>query len=171
MIPNNKIALVDEDDNIIAYEDKLIVHRDGLLHRAFSILVFNDIGEILLQRRALHKYHSAGLWSNTCCSHLPENSEMKEIIHTRLNEEMGFDCELEFQFKFTYKVIFNNGLTEYETDHLYFGYFNSVPNVNPEEAMGWMWISYEKLEEWIKTSPEEFTYWFKEIFKRLSIIK
>lgn len=164
-----KIALVDDHDNIIGYEDKLKVHEDGMLHRAFSILIFNDNGDMLIHRRALDKYHSGGLWTNTCCSHLPENYSMDEIIHLRLKEEMGFDCQLDFEYKFTYITTFDNGLTEYETDHFYIGIFNGDPIVNESEVMEWKWISYKELSDWITRSPDEFTYWFHHIYKNLAI--
>jgi len=164
-----KIALVDTNDNIIGYDDKLKVHEDGLLHRAFSILIFNDDGDMLIQRRALDKYHSGGLWTNTCCSHLPENFDMENIIHIRLKEEMGFDCQLDFQYKFTYNTKFENGLTEFETDHFYIGIHNDDPIIDVNEVMDWKWISYNDLSNWINKSPYEFTFWFHQIYKNLAI--
>lgn len=162
-----KIALVNKDDEIIGFEDKLEVHKLGLLHRAFSILVFNDKDEILLQKRASTKYHSPGLWTNTCCSHLIENQDFETYIHNRLQDEMGFDCKLEFQFKFTYKKNFDNGLTEYETDHIYKGIWEGVPKPNPDEVDEYKWISMEDLRQDIIKNPDSYTYWFKEILNRI----
>ncbi len=164
-----KIALVDSNDNIVGYEDKLLVHQSGLLHRAFSIIIINKNNDILIQRRAIDKYHSGGLWTNSCCSHLPINYMMEDIIHIRLIEELGFDCVLEYIDKFTYYAKFENGLIEHETDYLYFGMYNTVShllvNPNPNEVMDYIWITYEKLQKWIINEPENFTIWFHQIFK------
>lgn len=165
-----KIALVNKDDEIIGFEDKLEVHKLGLLHRAFSILVYNDKNEILLQKRASTKYHSPGLWTNTCCSHLIENQNFETYMHNRLQNEMGFDCDLEFQFKFTYKKGFDNGLTEYETDHVYTGNWHGEPNPNPDEVDEYKWMSMEDLRKDIIKNPDSYTYWFKEIISRSNII-
>lgn len=161
----NLIALVNNNDEIVGYEDKLKVHQDGLLHRAFSIIVFNINNEILLQKRASTKYHSPGLWTNTCCSHLPKNQRFYVYMRNRLKDEMGLDCELEFKFKFTYKAEFPNGLIEHETDHVYFGYWNGTPEINPEEADDYKWISIKDLKKDMNINPENYTYWFKEILK------
>ncbi len=162
----NHIALLDEKDNIIGYEEKLKVHQKGLLHRAFSILVFNDDGEILLQKRASTKYHSPGLWTNTCCSHLIKSLDFDEYIHSRLLDEMGFDCELKYKCKFHYLAEFENGLTENEIDHVYIGHWNGTPSLNSEEADDYQWESIENIKKGIKENPDEYTYWFKEIMKR-----
>lgn len=159
------IALVDTNDNIIGYEEKHLVHSKGLLHRAFSILVFNSKGELLLQRRAMDKYHSAGLWTNTCCSHLPKSIFFEQFIHERLNYEMGFDCELRFFTKFHYLVDFGDGMIENEIDHIYVGYFNGTPKPNHDEVCEWAWISKESILEDIEQQPEKYTYWFKNILK------
>lgn len=165
-----KIALVNKDDEIIGFEDKLEVHKLGLLHRAFSILIYNDKNEILLQKRASTKYHSPGLWTNTCCSHLIENQDFETYMHDRLQDEMGFDCDLEFQFKFTYKKSFDNGLTEYETDHVYTGVWEGVPKTNPDEVDEYKWMSMEDIKKDIIKNPDSYTYWFKEIISRSNII-
>lgn len=160
---NQQIALVDNNDNVTGYAGKLEVHEKGLLHRAFSVFVFNHNNELLMQQRADHKYHSPGLWTNTCCSHLLKGMEMEECVHDRLEFEMGFDCEVEFQFSFTYHATFGNGLTEHETDHVYFAKWNGEPNPNPDEAKRFKWISMEKLREDMAQNPENYTYWFKHI--------
>lgn len=161
-----KIALVDENDKIIGFATKDEVHKNGLLHRAFSIFVFNSRNQLLLQKRAISKYHSGGLLTNTCCSHLVENVDFKDYMHRRLKEEMGFDCELLFRFSFTYKIEFDNGLTEYETDHVYTGVFDGTPNPNPEEADGYLWMDFGSVVADVEKCPEKYTYWFSEAIKK-----
>lgn len=168
MLDNRKIALVNEQDEITGYEDKLFVHEKGLLHRAFSIFVFNEKNEILIHRRALEKYHTPGLWTNTCCSHLLEDMTMEECTHDRLNFEMGFDCKLSYQFSFTYKTTFGNGLTEHETDHVYFGKWSGNPNPNPDEVMDYKWIDPKVLLKHLGENSDDYTYWFKHIIKEYS---
>ncbi|HCT30272.1 MAG TPA: isopentenyl-diphosphate delta-isomerase [Bacteroidales bacterium] len=158
---DNLIALVDLNDKVVGFDDKLEVHRKGLLHRAFSIIIFNTKGELLLQRRAMDKYHSAGLWTNTCCSHLPKGFEMEQFVHQRLIEEMGFDCQLSFVKTFHYRIDFRDGMIENELDHVYVGSFDSSPNPNPSEVSDWRWINWNELLEDIKAKPESYTYWFK----------
>lgn len=162
-----KIAIVNIYNQIIGYQDKLEVHREGILHRAFSIFVFNEKREMLLQQRAFSKYHSPGLWTNTCCSHATENKEFETSIHERLMEEMGFDCKLDYQFLFKYKVDFENGLIEHEIDHVYFGFSSEDPNPNPEEVAAYCWVNAKDIRDEIKKHPEKFTYWFKLIFERV----
>lgn len=162
------IALVDSNDKVIDFAEKQYVHDKGLLHRAFSILVFNDNNEILLHQRALNKYHTPGLWTNTCCSHLLKGMSMDECTHDRLKFEMGFDCELIFQFSFTYKIEFENGLTEHETDHVYFGKWNGTPSPNTNEAMAYKWIKPQKLIDDAKANPDNYTYWFKQILNNFA---
>ena len=163
----DQIILVDENDKEIGHEEKMCVHEKGLLHRAFSILVFNSKNEILLQQRAKSKYHCGGLWSNTCCSH-PRKSEMLEdSIHRRLNEEMGFDCKLTKVANFVYKVKFDNGLTEHEFLHVFVGKFDGKCSPNPEEADNCKWVSQEELRKDIEKNPENYTYWFKLILEKL----
>jgi len=159
------IALVNTNDEIIGYDDKLKVHEKGILHRAFSIFVFNKKGELLIHQRAHHKYHSPSLWTNTCCSHLYENMSMHECVHNRLQFEMGFDVEVKYQFKFTYRESFDNGLTEYETDYVYFGTWEGMPNPNADEVAGFKWISLNVLKNDINKNPQNYTYWFKYIME------
>lgn len=160
---NNKIAIVNENDEITGFDEKLNVHLKGLLHRAFSCVVYNSSGEMLLQKRAVDKYHSGGLWTNTCCSHLVETLDFDEYLHQRLIHEMGFDCELKFHSKFHYKIKFENGLLENEIDHLYIGYWDGIPRPNPEEVSEYKWESPEVIIKKIRTAPDEYTYWFREI--------
>ncbi|MDD3687624.1 MAG: isopentenyl-diphosphate Delta-isomerase [Bacteroidales bacterium] len=161
-----KIALVDENDKIIGFAAKDEVHKKGFLHRAFSIFVFNSKNQLLLQKRAVSKYHSGGLLTNTCCSHLVENVDFENYMHQRLREEMGFDCELIFRFSFTYKIKFDNGLTEYETDHVYTGIWDGIPKPNPDEADGFLWMDFDEVILDVEKTPEKYTYWFREAIKK-----
>ena len=161
-----KILLVDHDDQEIGFADKLAVHKLGLLHRAFSIFVFNPGGELLIQKRAAGKYHSGGLWSNTCCSHQKQREKLVSAAHQRLKEEMGFDCALKELFNFSYKVRFENGLIENELDHVFVGVCAKKPKINPEEASDYKYISLDKLQNDIKVNPGRYTEWLKIIIKK-----
>lgn len=160
---NNLIAKVNENDEVIGFGEKQHVHIKGILHRAFSVFVFNAKGELLIHRRADEKYHSPSLWTNTCCSHLPQGLEMEEAVHARLNDEMGFDTPLSYIKKFHYKIEFDNGLTENEIDHLYIGFYNQNPKPNPEEVSDYAWINTEALKRDINENPDNYTYWLKHI--------
>jgi len=161
------IALVDTNDQITGYGDKLKVHEEGTLHRAFSVFVFNKKGELLLQQRALHKYHSPGLWTNSKFSHLLHGMGMEECVHHRLNFEMGFDTHVDFKFSFIYKAQFDNGLTEHEIDHVYFGQWEGIPTFNPDEVAALRWITLPDLKQEMELHPEKFTYWFKLILDKV----
>lgn len=156
-----EIILVDENDNEIGFLPKLEAHQKGLLHRAFSILIFNQKGELLIHKRADNKYHSAGLWTNTCCSHPRKGESVDFATHRRLQEEMGFDCELKFAYKFIYKTELENELTEYEFDHVFIGEYNSEVNPNPDEVSDFKWISLSNLRNDLLKNPKKYTYWFK----------
>ena len=158
---NEQVILVDKDDNEIGTEAKLKAHREGKLHRAFSIFVFNSDGNLLLQKRAKEKYHSGGLWTNTCCSHPKPNESIDSNIHLRLKEELGFDCDLTYLRKFTYKAAFENGLIENEIDHIFTGTYNGVVQINPDEVSDYKWVNLKNLREDIKNSPENYTPWLK----------
>ena len=136
------VVLVDEFDHAIGEMNKMEAHRKGALHRAISVLVFNNRHEFMLQQRSLAKYHSPGLWTNTCCSHPRPGEATPMAAHRRLKEEMGFECQLNKAFDFIYKTEFENGLTEHEFDHVYIGYYDRDPIVNPEEANGFRRMSY-----------------------------
>lgn len=164
------IAIVNQNDEIIAYQDKLKVHEKGILHRAFSIFIFNEKNEILLQQRAFSKYHSPGLWTNSCCSHAIEGEEFSQTIHSRLIEEMGMDCDLHFKFSFHYHFKFENGLIENEIDHVYFGNCSVNPNPNSDEVNDYRWASISEIRHQIESNPENFTYWFKFIFERVAML-
>jgi len=155
------ILIVDEKDNVIGKGEKIRIHREGKLHRAFSIFVFNSKGELLLQKRAESKYHSSGLWTNTCCSHQRDGETLEEAVHRRLKEEMGFDCELREVFTFTYRVKFDDGLFENEYDHVFFGKFDGRPDPNPKEVDDWKWVSLEELRKDVQKNPDDYTYWLK----------
>lgn len=155
------INLVDESGTRIGTVEKFEAHKTGVLHEAFSIFVFNKNKELLLQSRNLLKYHSGGLWSNTCCSHARVGEELEIATHRRLQEEMGIDCDLKKLFTFTYKVPLENGLIEHEFDHVFIGYFDDMPNINPEEASEFKWIDLETLKNDVETNPDLYTAWLK----------
>lgn len=163
----DQLILIDEKDQIIGTAGKMDAHRKGLLHRAFSVIIFNSKGELLLQKRAKSKYHCGGLWTNTCCSH-PGLGEMAlQVARRRLFEEMGIDCEVKEIFSFRYKTTFSNGLTENEYDHVLIGKNDNLPNPNPEEAEGWKWIDLKSLKTDMMKNPEAYTYWFKLLMRKL----
>ena len=155
------VILVDREDKEIGTEEKMKAHKDGKLHRAFSIFVFNSKGELLLQRRALSKYHCGGLWTNTCCSHPRKGEVLEEAVHRRIMEEMGFDCEMKEVFSFSYKSKFDNGLTENEIDHVFIGSFEGEPAINREEVEEFRWIKIDNLKKDISENPGKYTPWFK----------
>ena len=159
------VVLVDEQDNQLGLMPKMEAHEKAVLHRAFSVFVFNDQGELMLQQRAAEKYHSPLLWTNTCCSHQRDGETSLEAGKRRLQEEMGFVCELEEIFSFVYKAPFDNGLTEHELDHVMVGTFNGVPTINREEVESYKWMSLEAVKEDIVKNPQEYTAWFKIIFQ------
>lgn len=161
----SKIILVNKKDKEIGSDYKLKVHKLGLLHRSFSIFVFNSAGELLIQKRAKNKYHSGGLWSNTCCSHQNLNEPLNKIIHKRLIEEMGIDCFLKESFSFIYNVKLDNNLIENEFDHVFVGVCDKKPSSNPEEVSDFKYISIKELKKDIKANPNNYTEWFKIIVK------
>ncbi|KYK38194.1 MAG: isopentenyl-diphosphate Delta-isomerase [Theionarchaea archaeon] len=160
-----RVILVDENDKEIGFEEKMEAHKTGKLHRAFSIFVFNSKGELLLQRRAKDKYHSGGLWSNTCCSHPRVGETLEEAVHRRLKEEMGFDCELREAFHFIYKAKVGD-LTEHELDHVFIGRYNGEVNPNPDEVEEYKWVPVASLNKDMKVHTENYTEWFKIAFER-----
>lgn len=161
-----KVILVDENDNPIGLMPKMEAHEKGVLHRAFSVFVMNKKGEMMLQQRALHKYHSPGLWTNTCCSHQRENETNVEAGKRRLEEEMGFSTELTEVFSFIYKAPFDNGLTEHELDHVLLGFYENSPVINTEEVANWKWELPENVKDDINKNPQNYTEWFKIIFDK-----
>ncbi|MEW7280431.1 isopentenyl-diphosphate Delta-isomerase [Aquimarina sp. 2201CG1-2-11] len=161
-----QVILVNEKDEQIGLMPKLEAHQKAVLHRAFSVFILNDKKEIMLQKRANHKYHSPGLWTNTCCSHQREGESNIEAGKRRLQEEMGFTTELKDSISFIYKAPFDNGLTEHEYDHVLLGSYESDPIVNPEEVADWKWMSIEAVKSDIAVQPEIYTEWFKIIFEK-----
>lgn len=154
------VILVDAKDNVLGEMEKLEAHQKGKLHRAFSIFIFNSKGELLLQKRALNKYHSGGLWTNTCCSHPRVGENITDAALRRLDEEMGFTCNLQEIFSFIYRAELNNELTEHEYDHVLFGSFEEKPTVNPAEVAEWKWMSMADILEQANVNPGQFTAWF-----------
>jgi len=159
------VILVNEQDEPIGLMEKMEAHEKGLLHRAFSVLIFNSNGEMLLQQRALSKYHSPGLWTNACCSH-PRNGEtILEASNRRLLEEMGMQAELTVLTHFIYKAEFDNGLTEHELDYVVKGITDNNPIINSDEVNDFRWICPSDLSQWVSNNPTDFTVWFLELFK------
>ena len=160
-----KVILVDENDNQVGLMPKLEAHQKGLLHRAFSIFIFNSKYELLLQKRASSKYHSGGLWTNTCCSHPREGEDILDAANRRLIEEMGIETSLRKVHDFIYKAELDNNLTEHEFDHVFYGIYNEDPIINKDEADDFKWIDMDSLNEDIKTNGNNHTIWFKIAFE------
>jgi isopentenyl-diphosphate delta-isomerase len=160
------VILVDEFDNKLGLMEKMEAHEKGLLHRAISIFVLNSKGQLLLQQRALSKYHSGGLWTNTCCSHPRDEETVEQAAHRRLMEEMGFECELIKILDFIYKAELDKGLTEHEFDHVFLGFCNAIPVLNLEEAADYKWVDLDILSKDIIENPHQYTEWFKIIYDR-----
>lgn len=163
------ILLVNKKDEIIGKAEKIKAHKGkGLLHRAFSVFVFyND--QLLIQKRNKNKYHSGGLWSNTCCSHPTTAKNLLQNVKKRLEEEMGFTCDINYEFKFKYEKTFSNKMTEKEIDYVFIGNCNKKPNIqpNPTEVEDWKWIKINKLRKYIKNNSSQYTYWFKKSYKKV----
>lgn len=163
----NNVVLVDKNDNAIGVMEKLVAHEQGELHRAFSVFIFNDSGELLLQQRAKHKYHGAGLWTNTCCSHPQWGEDVDSSAVERLYYEMGIKCNLRFIYSFIYYAPVENNLTEHELDYVFIGYSNQHPIVNRDEVQDYKWLSPDKILSDIKENPSHYTVWFKQAFPEL----
>lgn len=157
------VVLVDENDQVLGTMEKLKAHQEGRLHRAFSVLIFNDNDEMLIHKRASGKYHCGGMWTNACCSHPRLGESPKDAAIRRMQEEMGFTTAIDFVGKFIYKTSFDNGLIENELDHVFVGKFNGEPVPNPEEVEDYRYIRIEDLKEEIKKEPQNYTVWFKKI--------
>lgn len=162
-----QVVLVNERDEELGLMEKMEAHEKALLHRAFSVFVFNRQGELLLQQRALDKYHSGGLWTNTCCSHPRPNELVADAASRRLQEEMGFETPLEKVFDFIYQASFDNGLTEHEFDHVFVGYYDGDIHVNPDEVNDYTFRSMESIQESLLKHDGLFTAWFEIIFPRV----
>ena len=155
------VILVDKDDNQIGTMEKMEAHRKGELHRAFSVIVFNSKGEMLLQKRAKSKYHSGGLWTNACCSHPVPDEKIDVTIRRRVREEMGIDVTPTFSYKFLYKTPLDQNLIEHELDYVFVADFDGKPTLNQEEAEDWKYASVDWLKEDVKKNPSQYTYWFR----------
>lgn len=170
------VVLVDEADREVGVADKMEVHRTGAMHRAFSVFLFDPSGRVLLQRRAFDKYHSGGLWSNTCCSHPRPAESVLDAAARRLPEEMGLTAPLAWAFRFMYRADFENGLVEHEMDHVLVGRTRPAdapvdvsaptPNPNPTEVADWRWVSPEQVRVELARQPDQFTVWFRLCFER-----
>jgi isopentenyl-diphosphate delta-isomerase len=163
-----QVILVNANDEQIGTSEKLLAHKEGKLHRAFSIFVFNHKGELLLQRRALSKYHCGGLWANTVCGHPRPGEKLEDAAHRRLREELGFDCQLIERFHYTYKIPFENGLTEHEFLHVFVGKSDAQPSANPDEVMETSWMNLEEIRRELKISPEKYAYSFHQSMERFA---
>lgn len=161
------VILVNEQDKELGVMEKMQAHLEAQLHRAVSVFVFNSQQQWLLQLRALSKYHSAGLWTNTCCSHPRPGEDTAAAAERRLQEEMGLTCELKYAFNFIYRVGLDNNLSEHELDHVFIGFTDDLPVLNPCEVSEYKYMDMVELEETLKENPEEFTAWFKLIFTRV----
>lgn len=161
------VVLVDEKDTQIGIMEKMAAHIVPRLHRAFSIFIFNSKGELLLQQRALSKYHSPGLWTNTCCSHPRQGETLKEATARRLQEEMGMTCDMHEVFTFIYKAPVGLGLIEHEFDHVWFGQSDTTPIINTDEVESWKYMSLDDIADDMKVHPESYTEWFKISFDKI----
>ncbi|MBS1591507.1 MAG: isopentenyl-diphosphate Delta-isomerase [Bacteroidetes bacterium] len=161
------VVLVNENDTALSEMEKMEAHQKGLLHRAFSVFIFNTKGELLLQQRALTKYHSGGLWTNTCCSHPRWGEDVANAAARRLNEEMGMKLTLTKIFDFIYEASFSNGLIEHEFDHVFVGYSDTKPDINMNEVANYTYRNVEIIKQRIETSPEFFTEWFIIAFPKI----
>ncbi len=162
-----EVIVVDTQDNPTGTAEKMAAHKEGLLHRAISVIIFNSKNELLIQKRAINKYHSGGLWTNTCCSHPKPNENTQQAAERRLMEEMGIRAPLKWAFSFHYKVDFENGLTENELDHVWVGISDQIPSPHPEEASDYKYVSVDWLVQDMKENPDHYTHWFHIIMRNL----
>ncbi len=158
-----EVILVDKEDNVLGTMEKMGGHRQGILHRAFSVLLYDSNGRILLQKRSDGKYHSSGLWTNTCCSHPLPGESLEEPTRRRRMQEMGIDLQPRHSFPFLYKAQLDKGLIEHELDHVFTGVFNGEPAVNRDEVQDWKYVDVEWLRQDMRMNPQSYTVWFREI--------
>ncbi len=159
----DEVILVNEQDQQIGTMEKLEAHRKGVLHRAFSVMIENSKGEILIQKRAKSKYHSGGLWSNACCSHPMPGEKTEEAVSRRVQEELGIELAPTFSYKFIYEVTFSNQLIEHELDHVFVATFDGMPKINKAEVEDWKFVDPQYLLNQIEENPDQYTHWFKTI--------
>lgn len=171
MLKRNNVVLVDNKDHVLGEMEKMEAHQKGILHRAFSVFIFDYEGKILLQQRAFEKYHGGGLWTNACCSHPQLGEDIRTGAMERLGYEMGLECDLQYLFSFTYKAKVENDLVEHELDHVLIGKTNELPNPHPNEVAAYKWIDVEDLKNDILVNQQQYTAWFKialpEVLKQL----
>ena len=163
-----QVILVDEQDQPIGLMEKQAAHIGSHLHRAFSVFIFNSKGELLMQQRALSKYHSPGLWTNTCCSHPRSGETLEEATSRRLMEEMGMTCPMHEVYTFIYKAPVGQGLTEHEFDHVFIGQSDDIPNINTDEVASWKYMRLDDLKKDLELYPELYTEWFKITFEEMT---
>jgi isopentenyl-diphosphate Delta-isomerase len=161
------VVLVDENDEAIGVMEKIQAHQKALLHRAFSIFIFNKKNEMLLHQRAFSKYHSAGLWTNACCSHPQQNENLLQAATKRLQEEMGFVTPITKAFDFIYKAAFDNGLTEHEFDHVFIGNYDGEIHPNANEVADYLFLNIADIKKNLKENPSKFTVWFAIAFPKV----
>ena len=161
------VIIVDANDNELGTMEKMEAHKAGKLHRAFSIFVVNSYGKMLIQKRADGKYHSGGLWSNTCCGHHAPGESLDASAHRRLREEMGFDCDLKELFAVTYRAGLDNNIIEHEIDHVFAGVYDYDPDPDPSEVAAYSWIGRYVLVEDMRSNPERYSYWFRLLLERV----
>ena len=164
----SRVILVDENDNMTGVMEKLQAHTEARLHRAVSVFLVNSSGEWILQKRAMDKYHSQGLWTNTCCTHPAPGESAYDSARRRLREEMGLDCEVTEVFSFIYREDVGNGLTEYEYDHVFTGVTDAIPVINRDEVVEWKAIDFEGLKKDIEKNPSAYTVWFRKVFEEVN---
>jgi isopentenyl-diphosphate Delta-isomerase len=162
-----QVILVNENDEEVGVMEKMQAHEKALLHRAFSVFIFNTEGQMLLQQRAARKYHSPNLWTNACCSHPRPGEKTLDAAQRRLQEELGFATELQGVFEFTYKAPFDNGLTEHEFDHVYTGTYNGIIKPNTNEVLDYCFKSMEDIQQSLQSHPHKYTVWFAIAFPRI----
>ncbi len=167
----DNLILVNENDIPVGTMSKLLAHQLGNLHRAFSVFIFNPNGDLLIQQRAFHKYHSAGQWANSCCSHPKPGEEILEAAKRRLNEELGFTADLEHVGSLIYRAEVSGGLIEHEYDHLFVGYYNQNFKANLDEVAATRWISLEQLTHEIELNHNQFTPWLRKILEKHPLLK
>lgn len=163
-----QVILVNESDHQIGVMEKMEAHEKAILHRAFSVFLFNSKGEMMLQRRALTKYHSAGLWTNACCSHPRPGETALEAAQRRTMEELGIQPHIQHIFSFMYKAAFDNGLTEHEFDHVFIGQWNDDVHLNPEEVAEIRYLTIEEIRSDMQENPDQYTAWFKIAFDQVT---
>ncbi len=164
------VILVNAEDRAIGTMEKLEAHQKGLLHRAFSILIFNSQGKMLVQKRAKTKYHSGGLWTNACCSHPQPSESIEDAARRRLHEEMGIEANPKFAYKFTYKTTLDKNLIEYEVDHVLTATFDGEPTINEQEVEDWKYVSLEEIQKDAQLNPHLYTEWFKLILTHQNLL-